>query len=1009
MLRRLIHRPIAVSMIVIAVIVIGILSIFGMPVSLMPDIDIPQITIHTSVPGSSVREVEDRVTRTLRGQLMQVAGAAEVTSESRADVSVIRMTFTPGANMDLLFIEVNEKIDRAMNFLSKEIDRPKIVKASANDIPAFYLNMSLISDSTSSSSDVSLSSFARNVVSKRLEQLPQTAMVDMSGTVGTEIIVSPDEAKMRALGIDTKEIENVIRRANITLEALSVKSGLLRYNIHFDAQILTKNDISQLIINHKGRLLTLGELCDIVERPAHSRAIVRHDGREAVTMAIIKQNEARMDDLKSEVDRLLVELRTDYPEISFEITRDQTELLSFSINNLLMNLILGIVLASVILFLFMRSKRLPILIVISIPLSLILTLMIFRLIGISLNIISLSGLILGVGMIIDNSIIVIDNVSQKRSAGFLLNDAIIFGTKEVFSPMLSSVLTTCSVFIPLIFVSGTAGALFYDQAMGVTIALFASLVIAISIVPVYIFLLFRKEDQLHHKASIRAFSTDRLTACYERVLNFVFRHAKAALLSFGLAVIAIVLVFDSLKKERMPEISHTDALVTIDWNAGILVEENDRRVQSIIDEVGEDILTFTSMVGTQDFLLSHTKDITSSEAVVYIKTESSEKLEAVEKAIYERISSLYPMASVDFSASGNIYDVIFQTDETDLEIRLQTKDGTLPSLSDVRNVRDSLRRHFPKVAFPPIVSENTLLYRVNLEQMALYGVTYNELYSHLRRIVGNEKIYTINDGAQSVSVIIGVDTPDKEGLLATTVKSGKGGDIPLHLLVNVAQGEDFKHLYAASIGEYYPICINVADDTVEEIMQWLKANVKDSDESDLSVSFSGNYFSSRDLIRELLVVLLVALALLFFILAAQFESLIQPLIILSEMLIDVAMVFIVLWAIGESLNIMSMIGLVVMAGIIINDSILKIDTINNLRRNGFRLLRAILEAGHRRLRPIIMTTLTTIFAIIPLLSHADIGSALQYPLSLTIIIGMTVGTYISLFFVPLLYYIIYKK
>lgn len=249
--------------------------------------------------------------------------------------------------------------------------------------------------------------------------------------------------------------------------------------------------------------------------------------------------------------------------------------------------------------------------------------------------------------------------------------------------------------------------------------------------------------------------------------------------------------------------------------------------------------------------------------------------------------------------------------------------------------------------------------------------------------------------------------------MSSSLTASNGVRIPLHLLVATAEGEDFKRLYAASDGDYYPVDVDCDDATVREIMNWAQDfaahSVHGQKRTDgVSVAFFGDYFSSQNLIKELFIVLSVALALLYFILAAQFESLVQPLIILSEMVVDVAVVLVVLWLAGESLNIMSMIGLVVMSGIIINDSILKVDTINRMRRSGTPTLTAIVRAGHRRLRPIIMTSLTTILGILPLLSRADMGSALQYPLSLTLIVGMTVGTLVSLFFVPLVYKMIYK-
>ena len=337
-----------------------------------------------------------------------------------------------------------------------------------------------------------LGEFARNIVSKRIEQLPQTAMVDISGTTGAEIICIPDEAKLLSMGLDMETLSKAIQSNNITLGALSVVDGLYRYNIHFDSQLLNREDIENVYINHEGRLVQLKDLCRVEEKLASRVGLVRHDGKNAVTMAVIKQNDAQMEDLQKSIEGLVEDLRKEYPDISFDLTRDQTRLLTYSIDNLGQNLYVGAVLACLVLFLFMKDWRLPLLIIITIPLTLIVTLLSFHLLGISLNIISLSGLILGVGMIVDNSIIVIDNVMQRWRQGMPLADALVKGTNEVFTPMLSSVLTTCSVFVPLIFLSGIAGALFYDQAMGVTIALFASLFVAVLVIPVYFMVLYRK-------------------------------------------------------------------------------------------------------------------------------------------------------------------------------------------------------------------------------------------------------------------------------------------------------------------------------------------------------------------------------------------------------------------------------------------------------------------------------------------------------------------------------------
>ena len=1013
--RNLIHRPIAVTMCLIALIAIGCISFKYIPVSLMPDIDIPQITVQVSYPGASVHEVDAEVVAPLRSQLMQVAGLKDIHSESRMDAGSIFMEFEPGSNIDLIFIEVNEKIDRAMNRMPKELERPKVVKASAMDIPAFYLDLSLKNEGVGKDGSLpkagmkftQLGEFARNIVSKRIEQLPQTAMVDISGTTGAEIICIPDEAKLLSMGLDMETLSKAIQSNNITLGALSVVDGLYRYNIHFDSQLLNREDIENVYINHEGRLVQLKDLCRVEEKLASRVGLVRHDGKNAVTMAVIKQNDAQMEDLQKSIEGLVEDLRKEYPDISFDLTRDQTRLLTYSIDNLGQNLYVGAVLACLVLFLFMKDWRLPLLIIITIPLTLIVTLLSFHLLGISLNIISLSGLILGVGMIVDNSIIVIDNVMQRWRQGMPLADALVKGTNEVFTPMLSSVLTTCSVFVPLIFLSGIAGALFYDQAMGVTIALFASLFVAVLVIPVYFMVLYRKRKTCPEGEVLdRKFHFNFYTP-YECGVKWVLRNPVKSVTAFCLAIPAIFLIYKGLEKERLPYMEHNDALMKIDWNAGISVEENDARVGDVLKQVDGMVQTSTAMVGVQDFVLSHTEDLTTSEAVVYFQAEDGETLRQAQEKMRNYMAERYPHGTVEFGVSGNIFDLIFSNDDADLEIRLQRQGGGRPDVHEARAFLDTLSRRFPEVAVQPVVSERNIQYVADTEQMAVYHVSYAALQARLRMLVSQNEVYAINEGARSLPVIIGERGMDSRRLLQYTVRNDEGVDIPLSYLIRKTQGEDFKRLYSGNGGDYYPVKITANDRTVESIVDFTERFVKA--DPHYSASFTGNYYSSREMIGELVLVLSVAVALLYFILAAQFESIVQPLVILSEIVIDVFWVFLVLWLLGESLNIMSMIGIVVMSGIIINDSILKVDTMNRLRREGMPLVTAIWRGGHSRLRPIVMTSLTTILAILPFLSRGDMGSALQYPLSLTLIVGMVAGTLVSLFFIPLVYYLIYRK
>ena len=583
MIKKLITRPIAVTMSVIAIMVMSLVAMGYLPVSLMPAINIPQITVQVAAPGMSVREIDNVLLKPLKNQLSQVAGLKNITAEARADIGTIYMDFEPDCNIDIVFIDVNEKMDRAITSLPKDVERPKVIKASVTDIPAFYLNLSLKNGIPGKEGELreagiefsELGQFARDVISKRIEQLPQTAMVDISGVVTPELLCIPNYAKLTSMGADISLLEQAINNNNVSLGALSIKDGQYRYSIHFDARIISKEDIENIYIKHDGRIYQFKELCEIVQRPAKRSGLVRSKGDPAISMAIIKQNDAKMEDLQQSIATLIDDLEKEHPNIRFELTRDQTKLLTYSIDNLGSNLLVGGILAALVIFLFMKDLRSPMLIVVTIPLSLVITLLAFHLLGISLNIISLSGLVLGTGMIVDNSIIVIDNISQKWRSGMKLDDSIAEAVSEVFTPMLSSVLTTCSVFLPLIFLSGTAGALFYDQAMAVTIALFASLLVAVLVLPVYFYLMYKKLSPYTENRFIDRIFTFNYYRPYEKTLKWTLRHGKLTIICFIALIPITYFIYQMVEKSRLPHISHDDTIMTVDWNSGISLEEND--------------------------------------------------------------------------------------------------------------------------------------------------------------------------------------------------------------------------------------------------------------------------------------------------------------------------------------------------------------------------------------------------------------------------------------------------
>lgn len=1009
MVEFLIKRPIAVTMSLIAVLVLGILAANFLPVSLMPEVKIPQVTVQVTAENLSARELDATVVKPLRNQLTQLNYLKNIRTETRDGSSTIFMEFEHGSDIDFIFIEVNEKIDRTT--LPKDIERPRTLKANATDIPAFYLNLTLKENIPQQTADIQkfieLSKFGLSVISKRIEQIPEVAMVDISGQILSEISIIPNLPKLQALHIEVADLEKAILGNNINLGNLTIRDGEYQYNIRFSSTLTQKEDIENVYCKINGRLYQIKDLAQVKEVPQGQIGFVKSDGKSALTLAIVKQADARMSDLKKEIHQLTETFRKDYPHIDFTITRDQTALLDYSIDNLTQNLLVGILLACVVIFFFMQDFRSPLLITLTIPISLIITLLCMFVTRISLNVISLSGIVLGVGMMVDNSIIVIDNITQKWDKGEKLKTAVIKGTNEVFTPMLSSVLTTCSVFIPLIFMSGISGALFYDQAMAVTIGLLSSLAVSLIVIPVYYYRFYKKQEKRSRNRFLSRFHLMDYEKIYENGLKWIFRHQ---VLTWGILIGMIAGscgIYLVIEKRKFPPITQNDLLLNIEWNKRINAVENERRTSRLTDHLKPLLSQYTVMAGSQKFLLSHTKENSVSEAIVYLKTVHPDSIPVLKEKIRSYLENNYPEALYSTESSGNIFDMIFAEKEPTLVARIRSINGKSPEPDLLNQLLRSIRDKLPSVHIEPVAWQEVVQLLTQPDLMTLYGIDYNRLFYKLKSAFNENRIFYMNEGEYSIPVLLGEEEKTLQHILrTTTVKNDAGIDIPLSLLLRENRINDLKNIISGAEGEYYPLQLEVKEKNIPDITRQITAVV--AADRNFEVSFSGSYYSNREMIKELSAILVVSLLLLYFILAAQFESLIQPLIILSEIGIDLFGALFLLWICGSSINIMSMIGIIVMCGIVINDSILKVDTINRLRKEGKGLLKAILMAGNKRLKPIIMTSLTTILAILPFLFTGNLGADLQFPLSLAIIGGMTVGTIVSVYFIPLGYYYIYK-
>ncbi|WP_026472945.1 efflux RND transporter permease subunit [Alkaliflexus imshenetskii] len=1014
MIKFLIHRPIAVIMTFMAILTLGIVSSGLLPVSLMPEIDIPEITIQLNRPGESARQIEEGIVSPMRYSLMQVPHLEEITSESFDGRATIRMRFSFGADINYAFVDVNEKTDEAMRHLPADMERPAIIKATASDLPVFYINIWM--EDSDEVKFLELSELIRSVIIKRLEQQPEVAMVDVTGHMQPEVYIEPNEQLLRSLGVSHHVITNALEQNNLSMGSIEVADGQYRFNIRFANRLRTVDDVKNIRLKVGTRLMRLDELASIGLRPKQQEGVFMRDGMAALSLAVIKQSDARMDVLKARVEELIGHFRYNYKGINFEIVRDQTAILDHSISNLQTNLIFGGLLAFFILFFFLKDARSPWLIGISVPTSLVISLLFFHIAGLSINIISLSGLILGIGMIIDNSIIVIDNITQYTERGETLGNACIKGTNEVIRPLISSVLTTCAVFVPLIFLSGVSGALFYDQAMAVGIGLVASLIVSITLIPV-LFHLFNKKSASkklvtkgrvsHFLDKINLFKTETL---YERGFEKVFRHRVVVMILFLALLIPAFLLAYYMPKERFPAFTHIDTFMVIDWDENITLNENVMRVNIIKSEAVNRVRFSNSYTGTQNYILHKDLDQSISEAKIYFKCNNDKEVEQLKSHLSSVVRAKWPTAIFSFANPETVFEKLFHQDDALMVFRISDEGARgIPELAKSTEIAQFLSdlTNGADVMAPP--SGSHIEIKARSEMMALYNVDHQVLYNRMLSALNAYQVGVLHTGVGYVPMVIGnAPVPVNKMFNELKVLNRQNTEIPVSALVSVSNRDDYKVLYGSTQGAFVPLNINrLPTNNVSDWLIDISSQLKQK--FDVNVNFSGNWFAARKMLKEMMVVIVVSLILLYFILAAQFESLRQPLILLLEVPIDVAGALFLLWIFGGTINIMSMIGIVVMSGIVINDSILKIDTINRLYRSGMPIEKAIKEGGRRRLKPIIMTSITTILALTPIMWGSGIGNELQKPLALTVIGGMVLGTIVSLYFIPLCYYYLCER
>jgi len=981
-----VSRPVSVTVISIVVAVLGTIAVLQMPVDLLPSVEYPRITIETRYPSSSPYEVERLVTDPLENALAGVRGLRSYSSRSYGDMSRITLEFDWGANMDYTRLEVREKLDVASWSLPDAAERPTIVDYDPSSRPFMEILLTMDGGWTD------ITDFSRRVIATRIEQVDGVAACEVDGEATPAVYVRLHDGAIEELGINPASIASAIQGANAVSSGGQVRDGDKEFFLSLQGEFESLEDIENTVVGTLGVTpLLLGSIADIYisEKPPTEWA--SYNGERAIILRVRKMAEANTVEVAGDVKEILEELNLAHENVSLQIIQNDAEFIEESIAGVVEALILGGILAFGVLFFFLRDWRSPLILGLSLPLSIALALFFLYLAGVTVNIMSLGGLALGTGLLVDNAVVVLEAISRRREKGEDRVSAATSGTAEVGPAIVASTLTTIIVFFPVVYMEGITSQLFRDQALAVGSALLASLLIAVTVIPALAARIKKSKEADDVTGGMKekyAGSMDRLLNRRKKVLFVTFLITAVAF--FGASRLPMQLLPDTPADQlemtfSAPEGTSMEQLVglsaTVNELAGLAgAQWTSGRIGVRADE-GVDALSVSSFENSRE----------ASNAILPIRNGWN--------SAFSFPLQVGPRGTLlgEILGGGSGFTIYVEGESIDTDLQAANILAEA-SQNDVVGVISADVNYLP--------GKPEIVVRPDGELMELLGLTADGVADYLESLSRGIVATTYYRQDEKVDVM----------LLA-----GSGEGIPIDsifqrsvevngILVQVDRLVDTYVRQTPGFIEHYQ-----GNRAVGVSIQGSGTNMAGTAEMITNLSDSllrgepvklrtGAEIEEMDrTASSLILAALLAIALVYVLLAVQFESFIEPLIIMITVPLGVIGVVIGLAAFGQSWNALSGIGLVILSGIVVNDGILLVERITQLRKAGMPVRQAVIEAGRDRFRPVLMTTVTTVLGLLPMAIGFGEGAALRQPLAIAVISGITVATLLTLVIVPVLY------
>ncbi|MCC5829432.1 MAG: efflux RND transporter permease subunit [Phycisphaeraceae bacterium] len=1017
-----VRRPIFTTMVTLIVMLLGVISLTRLPIDLLPEIELPTVTVSSTYANASPEEMEILVTRPIEQAISAVPGVEEMVSTSAEGISNVTIRFAWGENLDAATNDVRDRVDRVMRNLPDDVDRPNIRRFDPSNFPIVLLGVS------SPLSPIELTLIIEEEIRNRLESINGVAVVDIWGGFDREIQVNLEPERMTALDLDTEQVLGAIRTANLDVPVGQIEVGNLEIRLDVPGDLPDLDTLADVVVDRRdGQSIRLSQVATIEDTHQRLTRIVRVNGEQGVRLAIRKQSGANTvavaRDVMAEVERI----RRDYPRIQMVPVINSADYIQRSIDNVVRSIMYGGSLALLILLLFLRNIRSSLVVMISIPISIIATFTLIYFYGFTLNLMTLGGLALGVGLMVDNAIVVLENIFRHRDElSESAEESAVAGTGEVTSAITASTITTMAIFLPLIFIAGSAGVLFRQLAIIIAFALVCSLAAALTMVPMLasrLILPATQRDRRRPRLVRRMVDgvgrgLTIIEETYQTLVRGVVRVPWLVVIGAVAVLGGSVLLSPWIGTEFMPPTDEGEVRVAGEMEVGTRLDVVDQQML-IVEEIVEGLVTervaMVSSVGPSGWrpTAGATGDLRLSLVPVRDRDESNEQIASRLRSALEgsiegmtiRVRSpqglfiLNRVLGGDEGLAVEIRGFDFQVlDQLAREVIDAVQD--IPGVTDVRAGRE---------AGVPLQ-----LLRIDRDKAADLGLTVEQVARTLETSVGGSRAGDFRDRGNEYRILVRLRDAEQRSLdeiLDLTMTNRSGERITLRNVVSVEESRGPTLIDRKNQQRLNTVSINTSGRDLGSIARDIEdrlARIPQPAGYDLVVA--GDYEQQQEAFAELMISLLLSILLVYMVMACLYESLIDPLVVMFSVPMAGIGVILALFLTGSTMNVQSFIGCIMLGGIVVNNAILIVDQSTRLRRDeGMSVRDAVTEAGRRRLRPILMTTLTTILALLPLAMGIGEGAEAQAPLARAVIGGLLASTAITLLLIPAVYRIFHPE